>query len=291
MIGLGVALVLLSAVLHATWNFLVKRASASGAAAFIFLFTIPSVVLLAPVATLLIARQSFSFAAALPWLIGSALIHTAYFLLLQRGYLHGDLSVVYPVARGAGPLLAALAAVVLFSERPSLVSAAGALAIIGGTIALALQSVPARTEASHAHRWRSIVYGLAVGAFIGVYTVWDKHLVSTLTVPPVVLEWVLSVSILLLVTPAVLRDRRALVDTWRRHRWTALSGAVLSSASYILFLTALTMLPVTRAAPLRESSVLIGAFLGVRFLGEGKLGPRVMSAAIIMAGIILLSAG
>jgi drug/metabolite transporter (DMT)-like permease len=290
MIGVGIALVLLSAVLHATWNFLVKRASASGAT-FIFLFTIPAVVLLAPVALLLIARQSFSFAAALPWLVGSAFIHTAYFLLLQRGYLHGDLSVVYPVARGAGPLLAALAAVALFSERPSLLSAAGALAIIGGTIALALQSVPARTEANSATRWKSVVYGLAVGAFIGVYTVWDKHLVTTLAVQPVVLEWVLSVSILLIVTPAVLRDRRSLADTWRRHRWTALSGALLSSASYILFLTALRILPVTRAAPLRESSVLIGAFLGVRLLGEGKLGPRVMSAAIIMAGIILLSAG
>jgi drug/metabolite transporter (DMT)-like permease len=290
MIGVGIALVLLSAVLHAAWNFLVKRASASGAT-FIFLFTIPAVVLLAPVALLLIARQTFSFAAALPWLVGSAFIHTAYFLLLQRGYLHGDLSVVYPVARGAGPLLAALAAVVLFSERPSLLSAAGALAIIGGTVALALQSIQARTEANSGSRWRSVVYGLAVGAFIGVYTVWDKHLVTTLAVQPVVLEWLLSVSILLIVTPAVLRDRALLAETWRRHRWTALSGALLSSASYILFLTALRILPVTRAAPLRESSVLIGAFLGARLLGEGRLGPRVTSATIIMAGIILLSVG
>lgn len=290
MIGVGIALVLLSAVLHAAWNFLVKRASASGAT-FIFLFTIPAVVLLAPVALLLIARQTFSFAAALPWLVGSAFIHTAYFLLLQRGYLHGDLSVVYPVARGAGPLLAALAAVVLFSERPSLLSAAGALAIIGGTVALALQSIQARTEANSGSRWRSVVYGLAVGAFIGVYTVWDKHLVTTLAVQPVVLEWLLSVSILLIVTPAVLRDRASLAETWRRHRWTALSGALLSSASYILFLTALRILPVTRAAPLRESSVLIGAFLGARLLGEGRLGPRVTSATIIMAGIILLSVG
>lgn len=290
MIGVGIALVLLSAVLHAAWNFLVKRASASGAT-FIFLFTIPAVVLLAPVALLLIARQTFSFAAALPWLVGSAFIHTAYFLLLQRGYLHGDLSVVYPVARGAGPLLAALAAVVLFSERPSLLSAAGALAIIGGTVALALQSIQARTEANSGSRWRSVVYGLAVGAFIGVYTVWDKHLVTTLAVQPVVLEWLLSVSILLIVTPAVLRDPALLAKTWRRHRWTALSGALLSSASYILFLTALRILPVTRAAPLRESSVLIGAFLGARLLGEGRLGPRVTSATIIMAGIILLSVG
>jgi drug/metabolite transporter (DMT)-like permease len=290
MIGVGIALVLLSAVLHAAWNFLVKRASASGAT-FIFLFTIPAVVLLAPVALLLIARQTFSFAAALPWLVGSAFIHTAYFLLLQRGYLHGDLSVVYPVARGAGPLLAALAAVVLFSERPSLLSAAGALAIVGGTVALALQSIQARTEANSGSRWRSVVYGLAVGAFIGVYTVWDKHLVTTLAVQPVVLEWLLSVSILLIVTPAVLRDRALLAETWRRHRWTALSGALLSSASYILFLTALWILPVTRAAPLRESSVLIGAFLGARLLGEGRLGPRVTSATIIMAGIILLSVG
>jgi len=225
----GIALVLASAALHASWNFLVKRAGASGAA-FTWLFTLPSAILLAPVAGLLVWREAFTISAAgWLWLAGSAVIHTVYFLVLQRGYLAGDLSIVYPVARGSGPLLAGVVAIVVLGERPSLLTALGALAIVGGTVALALHREPdARAAAPRARL--SVRYGLLIGAFIGAYTVWDKHLVSGVRVHPIVLEWALSVAIALLVTPAVLHDRRALVDAWQRHRGTAFVGALLSSA-------------------------------------------------------------
>ncbi|HJU89572.1 MAG TPA: DMT family transporter [Gemmatimonadaceae bacterium] len=291
MTALGIALVLTSAVLHALWNFLVKRSGASGVA-FTWLFRLPAVILLAPVAILLSRRDGFSLSlTTLLWLLGSAVIHIGYFMVLQRGYQRGDLSVVYPVARGSGPLLATIAAVVLLGERPTFLASLGALVIVGGTLWLAIQTLRTGASSPKHHVPESIAYGLAVGAFIGVYTIWDKHIVTTLQVPPVTLEWALSVSIAALLTPAALADRRGLADTWRRHRWIAVIIALLSSASYILFLTALRVLPVSRAAPLRESSVLVGTLLGVHLLAEGNLASRIAAATAILLGIVLLSVG
>jgi drug/metabolite transporter (DMT)-like permease len=286
----GITLVLASAALHASWNFLVKRSGASGAA-FTWLFTLPSAVLLAPVAGVIVWRESVSIpVTGWLWLAGSAVIHTVYFLVLQRGYLAGDLSVVYPVARGSGPLLAGLVAILVLGERPSLITALGALSIVGGTVALALHREPGgRTHAARARV--SVRYGLLIGAFIGAYTVWDKHLVTAVRLHPIVLEWALSVAIALLVTPAVLHDRRALVEAWRRHRATAFIGALLSSASYVLFLFALRVLPVSQAAPLREVSVLLGALAGARLLAEGGVARRAAAAGVIAVGVVLISLG
>jgi drug/metabolite transporter (DMT)-like permease len=80
-------------------------------------------------------------------------------------------------------------------------------------------------------------------------------------------------------------------ETWSKHSKVAVTGALLSSASYIAFLTALIAAPVSRAAPLRETSILIGALLGTRVLGEGKVRQRLAAAGAISAGVILVSFG
>jgi drug/metabolite transporter (DMT)-like permease len=288
--ALAFVLVLASAGLHALWNFMVKRSGASGAV-FIWLFTLPSVILMAPVAIwMIITRQvTFTVAAAL-FLAGSAVIHTVYFLLLARGYRDGDLSVVYPIARGTGPLLAGIIAIVTLHERPSLAAMLGALCITAGAMLLAYeQRIGAR--APGVSRVRSAEYGLAIGVLIGIYTVWDKHLVSNLSVHPVILEWIVSGSIGLLVTPAALANLPLVRSTWQKHKGVAVAGAILSSASYILFLTALATAPVSRAAPLRETSILIGALLGTRLLGEGRTRQRLAAAGAISAGVMLVSLG
>ena len=137
MTALAFALVLTSATLHAVWNFLVKRSGASGPV-FIWLFTLPSTLLLAPVAIWLVIAKHMTFTLeAVLFLLGSAVIHTIYFLLLSRGYRDGDLSVVYPIARGTGPLLAGMIAMVTLKERPTIGAIAGALCIAGGAMLLA----------------------------------------------------------------------------------------------------------------------------------------------------------
>ncbi|MEX2153091.1 MAG: DMT family transporter [Gemmatimonadaceae bacterium] len=288
MTGLAIGLALASAVLHAVWNFLVKRSGASGAT-FTWLFTLPSVLVLAPVAFYLMAAGHVALdARAGAFLAGSAVIHTIYFLVLQQGYRVGHLSVVYPIARGSGPVLAGIAAVVMLKEQPSVGAIIGVLCVAGGAAMLAFETAHADAAVNRA-RASSVRYGLLIGAFIGIYTVWDKYLVADLAMPPVFLEWALSLSILLLVTPAAVSNRARLAATWRAHKVTAVAGAMLGSASYILFLTALALAPVTRVAPLRETSILIGAALGSRFLAEGDVVRRLAAAGAIALGVALLA--
>jgi drug/metabolite transporter (DMT)-like permease len=286
----AIGLALASAVLHALWNFLVKRSGASGAA-FTWWFTLPSVLLLTPYAAWTIATGR------IPWnttfallLAGSAIVHTGYLLILVRGYARGHLSIVYPLARGSGPLLAGIIAVALFRERPGWMAVSGGLCVILGAAMLAFEQAHSDAAINRA-RAASIRYGLLIGAFIGVYTAWDKYLVGQLQLPPAFLEWSLCVAVLLIVTPSAFRDRAALMSAWREHKTVAVSGAILGSTSYILFLTALAKAPVTRIAPLREVSILIGAALGSHFLGEGHLGRRLIAAASIASGVVLLSLG
>lgn len=285
---LAIGLALGSAVLHALWNFLVKRSGASGAA-FTWWFTLPSVLLLTPYAVWTIAAGRIPWTTTFAWLLaGTAIVHTGYLLILQQGYAKGHLSIVYPLARGSGPLLAGIIAVALFKERPGLMAVSGGLCVILGAALLAFEQ--AHTDAAvNRARAVSIRYGLLIGAFIGVYTAWDKHLVGQWQVPPAFLEWSLCVAVLTIVTPSAFRDRGALVAAWHAHKTVAVVSAILGSASYIMFLTALAIAPVTRIAPLREVSILIGAALGSHFLGEGHLGRRLVAAAAIATGVVLLA--
>lgn len=288
--ALAFALVLTSAALHAVWNFLVKRSGASGPV-FIWLFTLPSTLFLAPVALwlVLVRHMTFTTQAGL-FLVGSASLHTIYFILLSRGYREGDLSVVYPLARGTGPLLAGAIAVIALKERPTIGAIVGALCIAAGAMMLARDQRGSEAKPG-ATRLRSVEYGLMIGVSIGIYTVWDKFLVATLAVSPLILEWATTTMMTLFVTPSALRNRPLARDMWRKHKGVAISGAILSSASYILFLTALSFSAVSRVAPLRETSILIGALLGTRLLGEGRTRQRLAAAGAISAGVILVSLG
>jgi len=288
--ALAFVLVLTSAALHALWNFLVKRSGASGPV-FIWLFTLPSTLLLAPIALWLIIARHMTFTLlAVLFLLGSAVIHTVYFLLLSRGYRDGDLSVVYPIARGTGPLLAGMIAMIALKERPTIGAIAGALCIAGGAMLLARDQRAGELKPG-ASKVRSVEYGLLIGVSIGIYTVWDKFLVGTLAVNPLILEWVATTLIGVLVTPAAMRNLPLARSMWQKHKAVAISGALLSSASYILFLTALAVSAVSRVAPLRETSILIGALLGTRILGEGRTRQRLAAAGAISAGVILVSLG
>jgi drug/metabolite transporter (DMT)-like permease len=272
------------------WNFLVKRSGASGPV-FIWLFTLPSTLILAPVAVWLVVARHMTFTTqAGLFLAGSALLHTIYFIFLSRGYRDGDLSVVYPIARGTGPLLAGAIAMVALKERPTIGAIVGALCIAAGAMILAQDQRSGEAKRG-ASKVRSVEYGLIIGFFIGIYTVWDKFLVGPLAVSPIILEWSTTTMMALFVTPAALRNRPLARDMWNKHKGVAFSGAILSSASYILFLTALSFSAVSRVAPLRETSILIGALLGTRLLGEGRTSRRLAAAGAISAGVILVSLG
>ena len=282
------ALILIAAVLHATWNLLAKRAQAADTVAFVWLTTALSAVVYLPLAVMWLIivplRQPFT-QMDIAFICGTAVIHCAYFLLLQRGYRAGDISLVYPLARGTGPLLASIAAVLFLGERPGVLGGIGIAGIIAGIFVAA----GARLHVPRARA--SLGYGLATGATIAAYTLWDKHAVSALAIAPLIYESGHFCVRTVLMAPLVARGKRraALGPAWRAYRAEIIGVAVLSPLAYVLVLTALVAAPVSLVAPAREVSIVFGALLGARLFGEGDPRRRVAGSVLILAGIIALA--
>jgi uncharacterized membrane protein len=282
---LGFALVLAAACCHATWNFFVKRIN--GGPELVWLFSIISVALYLPVAILVVIRERPVFGGLqIAFIIGSAILHLAYFLLLQQGYRRGDLSLVYPTARATGPFLSTLSAVLLLGEHMTLQRAAGGTAVIVGVLCL---TGGFRRGAKPVTA--SLIFGIGAGVLIGSYTVWDAYAVSTLLVPPLLLDYVSSVGRSFLLAPIALRRRALVTAHWREHRRGVIAIAVFNPLAYILVLYALTFTPVVYVAPIREVSVLITVLMGGWLLREGDLRRRLGWAALILSGVILLASG
>src|SRR5690606_14656722 len=121
MSSFALALIVLSSVMHASWNLLAKRAKTSGTI-LVFLFAAFETVLFFPLVLIVLNQLRIGTLSwgAIGFMIGSSLLHTLYFWLLSMGYRVGDLSIVYPIARGTGPLLSTIGAILLFAERPTM---------------------------------------------------------------------------------------------------------------------------------------------------------------------------
>jgi drug/metabolite transporter (DMT)-like permease len=286
----ALALVLVAALAHAAWNVLAK--TAAGGAAFVWLFSTAAVVLWAPVAAVAVAVGAGSFGLeGLGFVVGSGALHALYFVSLQRGYREGDLSLVYPLARGTGPLLSTLAAIVLFAERPSALALAGGAMIVGAVLSLAGAGRGDRTADAGSGRRRAIAFALGTGVAIAAYTLWDKRAVGPLGLSPIVYYWGTNLAETALLSPFVAHRRAEVAAIWRAHRAQALGVAILSPLAYILVLFALAHAPVSYVAPARESSILVGALAGTTVLAEGHRRRRLLAAGAIFAGIVALAIG
>lgn len=284
---LAILLVLGSAVTHATWNYFAKRMGGGGAA-FTWLFTALSFVIYAPLGIGVIIAQKVPLGLPqLGFMAVSACIHVTYFTLLSRGYKTGDLSLVYPLARGTGPMLSTLLAIILLGERPSWIAVGGALLIGAGVFILTGDPRKFRSSGSGA----AVSYALLTGLTIAAYTIWDRQAVAVMLIPPLVYDWAGSLLRVLILTPYTIRHRDEVLNHWRNHRTEILVIATLSPLSYILVLTALTISPVSHVAPAREISILIGAALGSRLLAEGHGTQRLAAASAMMIGVAALALG
>lgn len=280
---IAVVLVLGSAVVHACWNLLAKQSG--GGAPFIWLASLVSVLLWWPAAIVaLVCNDERLAVQAVGAVLLSGTLHLIYFLLLQGGYRAGDLSLVYPLARGSAPVLATVGAWVLLDERPEIVTIVGVALVVVGVVALTIG--PAQTTGSV---WLAVVMALATGVTIATYTVVDKWAVSDQNVPPVLQYWGSTVVVTAALSPAVARRRADVVRHWRDHRRAVVGVGVLSPLAYILVLTALEFSKVSVIAAAREISVPLGAAMGARLLAE-RFGPRRIVAAIgIAAGVVVLA--
>jgi drug/metabolite transporter (DMT)-like permease len=281
----AVGLVAIAAICHASWNLIAKRAG--GGLPFLWLFGFASTVLVLPVALLEVERMDRSLDRAdLVAVLGSGFIHVFYFSLLQGGYRNGDLSVVYPVARGTGPLLAAAVSVIALGDRPGPLAVAGGIALLGGVVGMSGIALD-RLQLD-----RSVLLGLLTGISIACYTLWDRRSVATLDLPPVFYFWGSTAAYTAMITPAV--AGAAPVISWQfvRDHWRpATAVALLSAASYSLVLSAMTMAPLSYVATLREASILVATLFGIRFLGEPVTRRKMAAAVAIVVGVIGLAVG
>jgi len=286
--NLAILLVLSAAFVHASWNYLAKRAA--GGPAFVWLFAVLSGIIYAPVSFLIIyfKRPTIGLA-GLFFMLVSALLHLAYYLVLQRGYSKGDLSLVYPLARGTGPMLSSVAAILIFHERPGVLAVIGICLVIYGVFTLT-GGTRLFKEKNPQTGW-AIRYGMLTGVIIASYTVWDKQAVSGLMIPPVLLDWSTSIARTLLLSPYAIRKWDAVKHQWRENRRYALGVAILNPLSYILVLTAMVFTPVSYVAPAREISILIGTFMGAKMLSEADSKRRLIAAAIMIFGVVALAVG
>jgi drug/metabolite transporter (DMT)-like permease len=283
--SVALALVLVAAMIHATWNLLVKKSG--GGRMFVWLFaTISSTVLVPAAIVLVIVQQHEINALKAGFICGTALLHFIYFMLLQRGYQTGELSLVYPLARGLAPTLSTLGAVLVLSERPSSIVIGGLLLIVLGIVLLTL-----RTNNGIKHPSTAVFYGVMTGVSISVYTVWDKYTVDHLAVPPLVLEAFAGLGISLILTPTAMRRSAEVKRIWRDHKTEVIGVSILAPLSYILILTAMSFTPLSYVAPCREVSILFAAILAARFLGEGNSIRRICAACLIVGGVIALAVG
>ena len=285
MTPISLALVLTAAVIHASWNLLAKRIG--GGASFVWLVALIALTIYAPLNFALDTFAAMTWnATTLLFLLGSGVLQTLYFVTLQRGYKVGDLSLVYPLARGTGPLFATVGAILLLGERPTPLALAGAVLIVGGVFAMSFTGIRNGVNVRGA-----VGYGLLTGVFIAGYTLWDKVAVSTLAIPPVLLDTATALVRVVLLLPVVLRRWPEVQTLWRGHTWGLIAVAFFSSLSYILVLFVLQTTPVSYVAPLREVSILIGTVMGARLLAEGHLHSRLAAASAIVIGVIAIALG
>jgi len=282
----ALGLVLVSAAFHATWNLLAKRAGAD--TPFLWLAYVVGAIVFAPfaIAILVIARPQLGWA-ALVFIAVAVGLQTLYFATLTAGYRAGDLSLVYPIARASGPLLATIGAIAIFGEHPTPIAIAGALAIVAGAFVLTGDPRALR----QAGAGRAVGFALATGAVIALYTLWDKTAVSLVLIPPLLYDWSTVVGQAIVVLPIALSRREVVREAWTSHRTAVIGVGVLSRLAYILVLTALVVSPVSYVAPAREIGILIGAMLGVRVLAEGHVMRRGIGAAAMVLGVLALALG
>ena len=286
-----VAAVLFGALLHASWNALVKSSTDK---------TLDTALihLLGSVVTLpLVLLWGWPKPEAWPFIAASVTIHIAYYLLLTGAYKHGDLGLTYPLMRGTAPLLVALSSVAALGEYLSLAGWLGVLAMSAGVLLLGLPGrlVLANGDhdaAGHQLRNKAIRFALANAVIIAIYTVIDA---KGARASGNALQYVVTLFLLdgwpfaFIVLWRRGKAAQPYIRAYARKRWpVALGGAVASLGSYGIALWAMTQAPVATVAALRETSVLFAALLGAWLLKERFTPRRVVGTLTIVAGVMAL---
>lgn len=289
MTNAALGLVLSSAVLHATWNFLLKRSTHK----VVFFWGMSAVA----IAILIVPAVIFAVVDGFGWEtlgygLGTSALHSFYGLALVRGYSIGDLSSVYPVSRGMGPALVPVLAVVFLGESISAMACAGIMLIVAGIFTIHIDS---RLTGDLTHPFRALAspatrIALFTGLMIACYTIWDKAGLDH-GLNPVTLNAFSLGAYCLILTPAVgaLSGGDVVRGEWRTQWRNIIAAGVLAPVGYLLVLIALETTRVSYVAPSREVGIVLGTAMGVLLLGEGYGLSRVWGSLLVVAGVITIA--
>lgn len=287
---LALSLVITGALCHASWNYFAKLAS--GGKAFVWLYGLVSSFLVLPMLVGMFLLTEVNIQINWPPLLITALasgvLHILYSLSLQQGYQSSDMSVVYPIARGAGPLFSVIGAVCLLNERPSVIGWVGVAIIFIGI--LSVSGVRRLLRKHNDPRLiKGVYWGIITGLFIASYTLLDGWVVKIIGLNVLLFYscclWLRT----FMLAPFVLRDMQALKHQWEINWKYVLLVGILSPAAYLLTLYAMTLAPLSYVAPARELAMLFGALLAVGFLHEKDAKSRLLGTLCIALGVGLLS--
>ncbi|QYR22899.1 DMT family transporter [Paenibacillus sp. sptzw28] len=273
----AISLVMVSGMFHASWNMLAK--SSRDKNAFLWHCQWIGILLFAPWALIDLHNASFTTESIL-LLIGSAVIHGGYVLLLAKAYTVGDLSHAYPVMRGTSPLLVPIIGVTLLGETVTAAGWAGIALILIGIFA-----INGGFKKGFKGRTAVTLYAFAVGLSITAYTVVDRLALDYFS--PALLNNIGNIGNLIALSIAASRGT-ALLSEWRHNKMNIAAAGLLAPSGYLLFLYALHYAPLAVLAPMREIGTVFAALLAVFILKEKQGTRRVFASILITAGILCL---
>jgi len=222
-------------------------------------------------------------AAAWPWVVASAFVHLFYFAALAEAYRAGDLGQVYPIARGAAPLMTATASAFLVGEQLSVFGWTGIATLAAGVLLLSAGG----GRLAHLDR-RAVGYALLTAVTICAYSLIDGIGARRSQNTQAYVAWVFVANAAMLVAYGLRRNARGVTDALHRFWLRGLAGGALQALSYGIVLWAMTLAPIAVVAGLRETSVLFGALIAVLVLGEPMRTARMVAAALIVCGLVLI---
>ena len=272
---LTLLLVLLAAVLHASWNALVKHGDA--------LMRMALVNAMASLCALpLLLAVAVPARASWPYLLASVIVHQGYYAFLVLGYQVGDLSQIYPIARGSAPLLVAVGAFTFAGETLSVPGMVAVLLICAAILSLAFGGGPQRGSGA------PVLFALATGITIAGYTLLDGLGGRLAGDVRGYIAWLFVLEGIPLTLFALMRRRQRFWPAVRSDLLTGALGGAFAFTAYGVVIWAMTLTPMTYVSALRETSVILAALIGTRLLREPLGARRIGAATVVTLGVVLL---
>ena len=286
MSAVALAIVLIAAILHASWNLLAKKSN--NKLVFVWWFLLVACIIYFPMFLYFWSPRTLSTPG---WgcIFATGVIHGLYFWLTAGAYERGDLSLVYPLSRGSGPLLVPILAVLLLDETLSLMGITGIALVIIGIYSIHLQSFSVHSYLApfRAAPRSASVWAFSTGITIAGYSLVDKIGVQ-IVYPPVYIYLMFAISLLLL-SPIVMTHHSAAIKAeWHTNKVLILVNGILVLATYLMILFAFQISKVSYVVAAREVSIVFSAIFGIVALREENACQKIIGSILITLGVVVI---